>query len=259
MHPQAPAATASEYSEQKQEPVQPHAARVRHVDPAVYNVVTGINNPKRSKRSGIRTQQRDQRIDTSCEHRASVSMGKLVFVGVPDCFEGELAVGLGRVAAPVSSENEVMVEWLQRVGASSDPSRHGYAWTGSPISSHREIQQALLPREILSASGPANPDRLPHLHTPASSAVPTSRSRTPRATPANQRRSKPHNDDDDDDGSGGEKGDEEDDDDGGGVADDDDDDDNDDDDDKSEDSNNSIASGANTDNARPDSSRPNYP
>eukprot|EP00965_Chrysotila_dentata_P203929 6182032-Pleurochrysis_carterae.AAC.4 len=130
-----------------------HAAvpRARVSDASVYKGVTGINNPKRSKRKAMRTQQRDERVDAVGLSRDSVSVGELVFVGVPDCFEGELAVGFGRVVASLTEDNEVMVQWLQRVGVRSDPSQRGYAWTGSPTfvalmeANSRRVQQNLQP------------------------------------------------------------------------------------------------------------------
>eukprot|EP00965_Chrysotila_dentata_P210068 6185660-Pleurochrysis_carterae.AAC.1 len=133
------------------ESVAPSRGTVRAVDAAIYNGVTGINNPKRAKKKAVLVQQRDASIDSSGLFRESVGVGELVFVGVPNCFEGELAVGLGRVIAPVSPEHEVMVEWLQRVRLSSDPSHRGYAWTCSPTSTAlldhntRRVQQNLQP------------------------------------------------------------------------------------------------------------------
>eukprot|EP00965_Chrysotila_dentata_P130651 4319732-Pleurochrysis_carterae.AAC.1 len=100
---------------------------------ALYSGVTGINNPMEEvKRKALQTQQRDKRIDASLTHRDSVEVGELFLVGVTDCFEGQLAVGIGRIVAPVSADGEEMVKWLQRVGTSSNPASRGYAWTESP-------------------------------------------------------------------------------------------------------------------------------
>eukprot|EP00965_Chrysotila_dentata_P255040 6212079-Pleurochrysis_carterae.AAC.1 len=150
---QEAATTAADNSETRHESGAAAArpVRARAVDAAIYNGVTGLNNPKRVKKKAVQAQQRDTCIDSSGVSRESVNVGELVFVGVPDCFEGELAVGLGRVVAPASSEGEVMVEWLQRVGVSCDPLHRGYAWTGSPRfvalldANTRRVQQNLQP------------------------------------------------------------------------------------------------------------------
>eukprot|EP00965_Chrysotila_dentata_P111378 3682098-Pleurochrysis_carterae.AAC.1 len=105
--------------------------RVRD-DSAIINGVTGINAPRSARRQALGIAQQDTTIDALGISRTTVAVGELVFVGVPGVFEGEFAVGLGRITSGPDQDGDVQVEWLKRVGMSYTPGTQGYSWKGSP-------------------------------------------------------------------------------------------------------------------------------
>lgn len=101
---------------------------------ALQNSVTGTNHPKRNRDKDADTYKTQLQVSTLPRCLADVELKKLHFVALLS-FEGEMAVGVGRVSARITSGSVLAaeVEWLVRRGWSDDRKKVGFLWGKSPM------------------------------------------------------------------------------------------------------------------------------
>ena len=98
---------------------------------ALENSVTGSNHPKRAREKEAETYKTRLEVSAMTRSLSQIESKKLYFLALPN-FEGEMAVGVGRVSKLIG-ETRGEVEWLLRRGWSDDDKSPGYEWAKSPM------------------------------------------------------------------------------------------------------------------------------
>ena len=108
---------------------------------ALENSVTGTNHPKRLRDKDAEVYKTQVEVSSLPRHLADVEVKHLYFVALPS-FEGEMAVGLGRVSARITSGSTraADVEWLVRRGWSDVEDQPGFLWGKSPMFDPYKVQ-----------------------------------------------------------------------------------------------------------------------
>ena len=102
---------------------------------ALENSVTGSNYPRRARDKDAEIYKTKVHASELPHSLSSVESNTLYFIALPD-FEGEMAVGVGRVSKCIMAGEKVAsaeVEWLVRRGWSADPTAAGFNWGTSPM------------------------------------------------------------------------------------------------------------------------------
>ena len=102
---------------------------------ALENSVTGTNYPRNERDKQAEEFKSKDDASKLPKSRTDLELKHLYFIALPD-FEGELAVGIGRVVKRVMTGEIVTKgegEWLARRGWSSEPTSDSFRWAKSPM------------------------------------------------------------------------------------------------------------------------------
>ena len=105
---------------------------------ALLNVVTGPHNKPSDKARAKKQVTMEESVRLASRSASHVEVGNLYFIALAHP-EGELRVGLGRVASPLTGQDgdapdtrSTRIEWLKRKGWSNDRASKGYLWVVGP-------------------------------------------------------------------------------------------------------------------------------
>ena len=114
---------------------------------ALLNGVTGPHNLPTAKVRAKKQATMQENVQLASRSASNVEVGKLYFIAL-DHPEGELRVGLGRVATALSGQDgddpntrSTRIEWLKRRGWSNDHTTQGYLWAKGPTFEPSTIQE----------------------------------------------------------------------------------------------------------------------
>lgn len=105
---------------------------------ALLNGVTGPHNKPSDKARAKKQVTMEESVQLASRSASDVEVGDLRFIALEHP-EGELRVGLGRVASPLTGQDDdapdtrcTRIEWLKRKGWSNDRGSKGYLWAAGP-------------------------------------------------------------------------------------------------------------------------------